>query len=58
MKGYRTIAFNVLMLIAAVTGAAWTPELINEWIEAIAVIWAAGNAVLRAVTNTPMFKKE
>ena len=58
MKGYRTIAFNVLMAIVAVTGANVAPEQVETVVTVGALIWAAGNAALRAVTNTKIGKKE
>ena len=58
MKGFKTIGFNAIMLLGALTGAAWSPELVNEWLNAFAILWGAGNMILRAVTNTPIFRKE
>lgn len=58
IKGWRTIAFNAVMLIAVLVGLNWSPETVDKYIEAGAIVWGAGNAVLRAVTNTSIFKKE
>jgi hypothetical protein len=57
VKGFKTIGFNLLMLVASVTGAQIDPAFMTEWIEAIAAVWAGGNAVLRAVTSSPIFQK-
>jgi len=58
MKGYRTIIFNAVMLIGSLSGATFSPDMVNEWIEAFALVWTAGNIILRAVTSSPIFKKE
>ena len=58
MKGWRTILFNGVMLIVGLTGAVVTPELVNELVEGFIGVWATGNVILRAITNSPMFKKE
>lgn len=57
MKGFRTVAFNLLMAVVTITGATLSPELVEQFVEAIVGVWAAGNVLLRAVTNSPMFKK-
>lgn len=68
LKGYRTVIFNIIMT-AVMTMKMWMPESdlpdadsINHAIDgldaAITLIWGVGNILLRAVTNTPVFKKE
>lgn len=57
MKGYRTIAFNAIMLLVAVFGISEvSPEMITSAVIAGANIWTLGNVILRAITNSPMFK--
>ncbi len=58
MKGFRTILFNAAMLILGLTGATFAPEKVTEFGEAFMVVWALGNGFFRAITNSPMFKKE
>lgn len=68
MKGYRTIAFNVLMALIAILTALYPQAIFPEAVaveEIIEVVFAAvagvtgiGNVLLRAVTNTPVGKKE
>ena len=57
MKGYRTIAFNALMLVGGLAGAELDPTLVDRFLEAFMAVWAAGNGVLRAITNGPIFDK-
>ncbi len=58
MKGWKTILFNGVMLVVGLTGAAVSPEQVNEVVEGFMAIWAVGNVILRAVTDSPIFKKE
>ena len=58
MKGYRTIVFNAVMLVAGVTGAQVAPEMANDFAEAFVAVLALGNGLLRLITNTPIFKKD
>jgi len=68
MKGYRTIAFNVIMSIVAVLAIVApdaevpTADAVNAGIDAVetavVAVWSVGNMLLRAITNSPMFKKE
>lgn len=63
-KGYKTVAFNVVVAVVAVVG---TPELVeavksvgvssDQVIAAVTAAVAAVNVVLRLVTNSPAFKK-
>ena len=70
LKGWRTIVFNAVMTLI-MTLSLWSPEqaanlpgveqvneLINESEKLIATIWGFGNVVLRAITNTPLGKKD
>lgn len=68
MKGWRTVAFNALMTVVAVLAyshAGDPSELpdanaINAALDAvegfIPFVWGLGNVILRAVTDTPIFK--
>lgn len=68
LKGYRTIIFNVIMT-AFMFIQLWNPsadlpsgpEVTEGLIQletALAFIWGIGNIILRAITDTPIFKKE
>jgi len=58
MKGWRTVAFNLVMGVVSIFGiTAVDAETVNTAIAGAAAIWTVGNIVLRAVTNTPIFKK-
>ena len=64
MKGYRTIAFNVIMTVI-VALRLWLPdtelpgeEEIEKGLDAVEAgltfLWGIGNVVLRAITDTPI----
>lgn len=57
LKGYRTILFNIVMLIAGIMGEELAPETANDLVEAFLVVWAAGNAFLRWITDSPIGEK-
>ncbi len=69
LKGFRTILFNAVMGLVAVlnafglfgTDAAPSADQVTAAFDgldvALAAIWSIGNVILRAITNTPMFKK-
>jgi hypothetical protein len=61
MKGYRTVIVNILMLVASV-GVLWGIEITPEQIDSIATglitVFTVANLILRAVTSTPIGKKE
>ena len=70
LKGWRTIAFNGVMTLIMIL-SLWSPEeagnfpgveqineALNEAEKLVATIWGMGNVVLRAITNTPLGKKE
>lgn len=64
MKGYKTIVFNVVMMLITVLSSIY-PDLIldkvmiggaiEDLFAALAIIWTAGAIVIRAVTTGPMF---
>ena len=67
-KGFKTVAFNVVMaIVAALTilvpeQAAELPtgEVVTETIDlveaGVVALWTVGNIILRAITNSPIFK--
>jgi hypothetical protein len=68
MKGYKTLAFNGIMAIVAIMHAlnndAQLPDAaavqgvvdnFSTWFEGALVV---GNIILRAITTTPVLKKE
>lgn len=67
VKGYRTIIFNGIMTVIAVVAllnpgselpdAAQVNEIVEGFAVWFALAWGAGNAILRAITNSPIFKK-
>lgn len=65
MKGYRTIIFNVLMALAAVTNNIWNTgftedqlSMTADGINQLFIIGAVlGNILLRYKTDTPVGKK-
>lgn len=56
MKGFRTVAFNLIMLIAGVTGNELAPEVAHQYVEWFLGAWAAGNVILRWITDSPIFR--
>ena len=68
LKGYRTIIFNVIMsLFMLIT--LWSPEAdlpsgeevkgaLEQLDLALAFFWGLGNIILRAITDTAIFKKD
>jgi hypothetical protein len=58
VKGWKTIGFNVLTLVGVLVGLEMDPETVKANVDAIAVVVALGNALLRAVTNTGIFQRE
>jgi hypothetical protein len=68
MKGYKTLIFNTLMAVIAVVYAlnpdAEKPsiEQVHGAVDTVEAAWASvmvvGNAILRAVTTSAIFKKE
>ena len=66
IKGYRTVIFNVLMALATISsllsGISVEQEVLqiqkgfDVLLEALAIIWAAGNIWIRSLTDSPIFK--
>lgn len=63
MKGYKTVAFNAIMgvLYLAGTPDAISPAELTQHLTVaeagFASVWTVGNIVLRAVTNSPIFRR-
>ena len=68
LKGYRTIIFNVIMTVFMLINV-WSPDTelpsgedvkgaLDNLDLALAFFWGLGNIILRAITDTPIFKKE
>jgi len=68
IKGFKTIAFNIIMSVIMML-TLWSPEsdlptgdqvqgALTGLEEALTLIWGVGNLILRAVTNSSIFKKE
>ena len=65
MKGYKTVVFNLIMGVVMFVNQVLGTELdanelltnLNGLEEAITGIWLTGNVWLRAVTDSPIFKK-
>jgi succinylglutamate desuccinylase len=55
MKGYRTIVFNALMLVAGIAGNEVAPDLMIQFVDAFLAAWAVGNVILRRITDSPIF---
>ena len=53
MKGYRTIAYNVIALVAGLLGLHLSMDNVNMWLDLGAALFPAGNIVLRMFTTTP-----
>jgi hypothetical protein len=68
LKGYKTVIFNVLMALATITSLLSGTSVEGEvmqlskgfdlLLEALIIIWSAGNIWLRAITDSPIFKKK
>ena len=60
-KGYRTIIVNILMAVASVValyGITISPEQIELISGGIVTMFTVGNMILRAVTTTPIGRKD
>lgn len=62
MKGWRTIAWNVLNAVAlamehvmSISGTGYTVP--DEWMPLWMVVFAAVNVILRLMTTTPVGRK-
>ena len=64
MKGFKTVAFNVVMGILFFAGApdavseAQLTEALNAGEAGFTAVWSVGNIVLRAITDTPIFRRD
>jgi hypothetical protein len=68
IKGYKTVVFNAFMAVVMVVRVMMpdvelpADEALKEAGDsvtaALAVFWAAGAVMIRAVTNSPIFKKK
>ena len=68
IKGYRTIIFNavmaVVLIVSAVVPDAELPDeaaisdAVVAFEMAVGLVWGVGSMILRAVTDSPIFKKE
>lgn len=63
-KGARTVIFNVAVAIvgvlygdAAVSAVQSFGLSTDQAVDALVGLWAAANVALRAVSNTPIFKR-
>jgi hypothetical protein len=65
-KGYKTVAFNLIMTVLMMI-SLWLPEadlpeanVISQMLEGaeatLTTIWGVGNMILRAITDSPIFK--
>ena len=57
LAGYRTLAFALIVAVAGVFGHHLSPDLVNNYLDAIFPAIAAGIMVLRFVTTTPVFSQ-
>lgn len=57
-KGFRTIAFNLVMGLGLVIGSEFDPALIDQALNGIVAAWMVGNVFLRAITTSRIFRKE
>lgn len=68
LKGYKTIIFNVVMglvmILRALSPESELPdaENVEDTIDsldaALTAVWGVGNIILRAITDSPIFKQE
>lgn len=58
IKGWRTIAFNVLSaLVPIVTLSEWNAVFPPEWLPYWLLLVAVTNVYLRSITTTPVGRK-
>ena len=67
LKGFKTIAFNVIMLIvmgvrvinpeAELPDEAAVEATVNTLDAGLTALWGIGNVFLRGITDSPIFKK-
>lgn len=68
IKGFKTFAFNVVMTIvmavrvlnpeAELPDEAAVEAAVMSWDAGLTALWGIGNLVLRALTDSPIFRKE
>lgn len=61
MKGYRTVAFNVVMglgMIFGIDAAELEPAQVDLALDGGMALWGLGNVLLRAITNTSIFARD
>lgn len=56
LKGFRTVAFNVVAIVYAVGNVYGVMPEVDQTV--VMGLVAVGNLILRAVTKTPMFRSE
>jgi hypothetical protein len=56
IKGYRTLAFNIISAIIVIATAATGTITDPKWLASIATIITVGNVLLRFLTDTPIGK--
>lgn len=59
MKGYRTVAFNVLMAVVmgGTVQMSDLPPDVQHWLYVLTAVWTVVALALRMITNTPIGKK-
>lgn len=57
MKGYRTLIFNAIAVVAGLLGLHLTMDNVNTWVDLFVALVPVGNIVLRMVTNTAFGQK-
>ena len=57
MKGYKTVVFNGIMLVAGITGASVTDVAAEQAAAGVVAVIAVVNIILRAITSSPIFSK-
>jgi len=57
MKGYRTIAFSIAVILLGLAGKHVKPDLVNEYLDVIFAAIGLGFLVLRLITDTPFGAK-
>lgn len=60
MKGYKTVIANLIVILGgvlAMLGADVPQETLQDAGGAVIALIGAGNIILRAITNTPIFNR-
>lgn len=58
MKGFKTVAFGVMIAVLSVASSPEMQAFVAENLPTVGTALGTLVVVLRAVTNSPMFKKE